>query len=91
MKIHELKFKGRDLCDAVYTGRKVHEIRKNDRDYKVGDLIRPLPIDDSLIPINHPISTVTYEITFVSYSWKDVIKDGYVVMSIKPYNVEVVK
>lgn len=36
MKIHELKILP-EYFDAVISGRKRFEIRKNDRDYKVGD------------------------------------------------------
>lgn len=38
MKLHELKIKHEYLID-VETGKKTFELRKNDRDYQVGDLI----------------------------------------------------
>lgn len=92
--LHELKFKGEKICDEVYYGRKRHEIRKNDRNYKVGDIIKPIPIDDDLRPIDHPIANILYKVTFISYQWQDevspgktvhAIAPGYVVMSIQPY------
>ena len=39
MKLHELKILHEYLID-VSTGKKTFELRKNDRDYQVGDLIR---------------------------------------------------
>ena len=39
MQLHELKIKHEYLVD-VTTGRKTFELRKNDRNYQVGDLIR---------------------------------------------------
>ena len=43
MKLHELKIKHEYLVDIV-VGRKTFELRKNDRDYQVGDLIRFIDI-----------------------------------------------
>lgn len=81
-KTHCLKFKGLELCDAVYEGRKSYEIRKNDRDYQVGDIIRPIPLDDNLNAINHPIAQCTYVITFMSDKYEGVIADDYCVFGI---------
>lgn len=93
-KIHELKFAGARLCDAVYYGSKRHEIRKNDRDYQIGDIIKPIPINGDGELISHPISEMLYKITYVSYKLEVeespgkvlcVIPPGYVVMTIQPY------
>lgn len=46
MKLHELKIKHEYLIE-VYMGRKTFELRKNDRDYQVGDLIRFIDIKQS--------------------------------------------
>lgn len=43
MKLHELKIKHEYLVD-ITLGLKTFEIRKNDRDYQVGDLIRFIDI-----------------------------------------------
>ena len=43
MKLHELKIKHEYLVEVVM-GRKTFELRKNDRDYQVGDLIRFIDI-----------------------------------------------
>ena len=44
MKLHELKIKHEYLIE-VDRGRKTFELRKNDRDYQVGDLIHFIDID----------------------------------------------
>ena len=38
MKLHELKIK-REYFNAIKSGEKTFEIRKNDRDFQVGDII----------------------------------------------------
>ena len=43
MKLHELKIQHKYLID-ITIGKKTFELRKNDRDYKVGDLIRFIDI-----------------------------------------------
>lgn len=45
MKIHELKIK-QGYFEAIESGEKTFEIRKDDRDYEVGDLIAFKPIPD---------------------------------------------
>lgn len=82
MKEHRLKFKNKELCDAVYTGRKPFEIRLNDRDYQVGDVIIPIAVDDDGQPVDHPINNVRYRITYVT-DWEGVIAEGYCVFGIK--------
>ncbi|BDX48164.1 DUF3850 domain-containing protein [Enterococcus hirae] len=74
---HELKILP-EYFEAVTSGRKQFEIRKNDRDYKVGDL---------LILREHDIwvdeftgNSYKAEITYITdYAQKD----GYVVMGIR--------
>ena len=45
MKLHELKIK-RKYFDDIKRGTKTFEIRKNDRDYKEGDLIHFTIVDE---------------------------------------------
>lgn len=76
MTTHSLQFKGRDLCDAIYSGDKRYDTRKNDIDYAAGDLVRPVATDDNLNQIEHPINNCVYRITFVSD--KDTgVEEGY--------------
>ena len=43
--LHQLKIKQCYLCH-ILEGNKTFEVRKNDRDFQVGDTIRFLPLDD---------------------------------------------
>ncbi len=82
-KIHKLKFAGVELCDAVYDGRKSYEIRVNDRDYEVGDIIEPIPCDEVGGLILHPLSKCRYEITFITHKWRNALSTGYCVFAIR--------
>lgn len=44
MKTHDLKLSV-EFCDAVLSGEKTFEVRKNDRGFQTGDLIRFIPTD----------------------------------------------
>ena len=44
MKLHELKIK-EDYFYAIVRGEKTFELRRNDRDYQVGDLIHFIKTD----------------------------------------------
>lgn len=79
-QIHKLKFRGIELCDAVCSGQKTHEIRWNGRNYKTGDIIEPIAMSDNLTPIDHPINKKRYCIGYVSTGTG--IVDGYCVFSI---------
>ena len=87
MKTHHIKLK-EQFCDAVLSGEKPFEIRRNDRCYQKGDHIRFVPIKNfsveefsSTIPFDHPIKDKEYEITYVFSGW--VISQDYVVLGIK--------
>ena len=68
------------FCDAVLSGRKFFEIRRNDRDYQVGDRVRFAPVDGGA-PTEHAISRRTYEITYLLTGWG--LQDGYVAFAIR--------
>ena len=77
MKTHELKIK-KEYADFVLNGIKTFEIRKNDRDYQVGDLVKFKVIDGDLeMP----------DVYLITYVLKGVpqygLSDDYVVFSIK--------
>lgn len=46
MKLHELKIKEK-YYQKVLCGIKTFELRKNDRDYQIGDLINFIVVNDS--------------------------------------------
>lgn len=81
MRAHKIKIL-RDFADAVYSGDKTFEIRKNDRGYQKGDIVVFKAIDDLSSPIlSHPINETKYRITYVLSGQG--IKEDYVVFGIK--------
>lgn len=94
MKLHELKILHKYLVE-VDLGNKTFELRKNDRDYQVGDLIHFIDIreDDSTTNKNkiepYIDENTLYRITYVL---KDVEKYGldrdYCILAIKKLNIK---
>lgn len=81
MKTHDLKL-NTEFCDAVLSGEKTFEVRKNDRGFQTGDLIRFIPTDGTVREhTKHEISGHTYKITYILNGWG--IKNGYVVLGIR--------
>ena len=88
MTKHELKLNDR-YYDAVSTGKKIFEIRKNDRDYHIGDVLLFYRVDDNGEPIysgkaglqDIMVRVVDYIIT--DRDFPDGLKDGYVILGIK--------
>ena len=80
MAEHKIKIK-RKYYLAVQSGEKTFEIRKNDRDYQVGDIIHFVPIDDEngLIIPHNPNS---YRITYVFHGGEYGLANGYCVFGI---------
>lgn len=72
MKTHELKIKSNYL-DDIESGKKTFEIRKNDRNYQVGDEI--------IFIIGFDYSHAMYEITYIHSELG--LQEGYVVLGIK--------
>ena len=92
MKLHELKIKHEYLIN-VALGIKTFELRKNDRDYQVGDLIHFIDIKEDY--------TSKYEIEpyiddnqlyRITYILKDCVyyglDKGYCILSIKKLNIK---
>lgn len=75
--IHALKILPNYFEDVI-SGRKTFEIRKNDRDYKVGDLLALNEWTGETYTGRSCLVTVDYIIDD-----KDFCKEGYVIMSIK--------
>ena len=98
MKLHELKIKHEYLVEIVL-GNKTFELRKNDRDYQVGDLIRFIDIpgpkrDLTLSEISRVGSAYIDENTLyrITYVLKDVPEYGldkdYCILGIKKLKIE---
>lgn len=69
------------FCDLVYEGVKTFEVRRNDRNYQIGDLICFQPVGLLHQPVEHPVNDKIYEITYVLSGWG--IQEGFVVFAIK--------
>ena len=80
MKLHRIKLDNKYI-ESVYMGHKSYEVRFNDRDYKVGDIIRF--IDDKGEPLK---SSMCPELPFyrIVHRLKSVegLEEGYVVLGI---------
>ena len=83
--IHEIKIL-KQFADEIISGNKNFEVRKNDRGYQKGDLIKfnaiQKTVNIEIGGIKHPISEELYEITYVLSWWG--IEIDYVVFGIKP-------
>lgn len=78
---HTLKIKPIFYLDII-SGKKTFEIRKNDRDYKVGDLIKF--VDTNGNDFQQVFEQNLYEITYIlTHADFEPIPEDYVVFSIK--------
>lgn len=84
-KEHKIKIKKR-YYDAVLKGEKTFEIRKNDRDYNVGDIINFIPIADDCDMIL-PHNQTSYKVTYVFHGGEYGLEEGYCVFGIAPIEV----
>lgn len=83
---HEIKLNVK-FCDDVLNGIKTFEIRKNDRNYKVGDLIKFLPWDPSSSKYAiHEVHDKTYKIKYILSGYG--LQDGYIAMVIEDVDKE---
>ncbi|NSV01869.1 DUF3850 domain-containing protein [Enterococcus faecalis] len=73
--VHELKILP-EYFSAIVSGEKRFEIRKNDRNYKVGDILRLMKYEDDNFTGDVHVSEITYITDFAQ-------QDGYVVLGIK--------
>lgn len=90
MKLHELKIK-EEYFKEVLRGNKTFELRKNDRDYQVGDLIHFLSVNGGNLIIGNPAynEKLVFQITYIL---KDVAEYGldkeYCILGIKKLEVK---
>lgn len=93
MKLHELKILHKYLVE-VDLGKKTFELRKNDRDYQVGDLIRFIDIQKDYSTYKNQIEPNIDENTLyrITYVLKDVEKYGldkdYCILAIKKLDIK---
>jgi hypothetical protein len=81
--LHQLKIKQCYLYHIIEK-TKTFEIRKNDRDFQVGDTIRFLPIEDENYNVYEILSPVPdYSINYV-LSFSMGLLGGYVCLAITP-------
>ena len=82
-RIHQIKIQDK-FYRAIASGTKTFEIRNNDRNYQVGDLLKFNVINDNKVTIHQP--EVLYMITYIL---QDVpgLKLGYVIFGIKVFEV----
>lgn len=77
MRTHTIKIL-EDFADAIESGNKTFEIRKNDRGYQKDDFVVFNVLTDGPM---HPIERKMYMITYVINGWG--LKNGYVAFGIK--------
>ena len=73
---------GVDFANAILSGEKTFELRRNDRGYQKGDEIvfRVIDRDGADMP-GHPLNDEVFIITYVLSGWG--LRDGFVAFSIK--------
>lgn len=77
MTIHELKILP-EYYDAVRCGDKRFEIRKNDRNFHRGDILRLKEFDGK----EYTGEEIDVLVRYVLYDWTGGLQDGYCIMSI---------
>ncbi len=78
--LHKIKI-CKQFADAIQSGDKNFEIRKNDRGYNKGDSVIFTVIDNDGCAIHHEIDLYVYNITYVLNGYG--LKNGYVVFGIQ--------
>lgn len=81
LQYHSVKIK-LQYADAILNGLKTAEIRYNDRNYKEGDLVSFIPIDeDGNSLIDNELAKHQYQITYVINGYG--LKPGWIVWCFK--------
>lgn len=80
MKTHKLKIQP-EYYDALLLGIKTFDIRKNDRDFKVGDILKLSEFKDGVYTGGSYMAKIIYITDYAQ-------QDGYVVMGIEPVKEE---
>lgn len=82
MKLHKLKIQPQ-YYKKVVSGEKRFEIRKDDRDFKVGDLIRLQEFENEYTG-RETLYEIIYKLDGGDYG----LEKGYCILSIKPYTTK---
>lgn len=79
MKVHDIKC-WPEYFQAAKAGKKPFEVRKNDRNYQIGDVLQQMEWD----PISGEYSGdfITQEITYILHGGQFGIDAGYIVMGL---------
>lgn len=83
-RVHELKVDP-ELWEAIVSGDKPFEIRKNDRHFQRGDVLR-LSVFDPKLPVNRQpdIEPAWRKVTFVLMGGQYGLESGYVALGVRP-------
>jgi hypothetical protein len=84
MKKHELKT-WPDFFEAMVSGKKRFEVRKNDRDFQIGDIL----ILKEWIPTGEFFTgrEAYFYVDYILDAPKFGVRDGFVVMSLRPRTI----
>lgn len=83
-RIHKLKLRP-EYYEAIKSGVKRFEVRINDRDYRVGDIIEFNEFDRTKGYTGR--TSILFTITYILSDF-DGLKDGYVILNIRPTIVD---
>lgn len=84
MTTHHLKTHSSFYLELVY-GRKTFEVRKNDRDFKVGDIL--ILKEYNVATDKYTGQQKSFFVSSVLYGGQFGIEKEYCVMSVKPINI----
>ncbi len=88
MKLHEIKIKD-NYYYALIHGYKSFELRKNDRNYQVGDLIHFVDVN------GNDFLNESFNLFIITYVLKNVseygLNENYCILSIQKYSSELLK
>lgn len=90
MKLHELKIKA-EYLEAIALGRKNFELRKNDRDYQEGDLIKFNLVNDDgqTITDRYDFAYVNGEFRYIQkVNLNDLYKITYILKDVPQYGLD---
>jgi hypothetical protein len=71
-----------EYWDAVDCGDKTFEVRRDDRNFKVGDTVQLIRWDKAILPANDGHYCCTRRIVYILHGDRFGIEPGYVVMGL---------